>query len=935
MKYQNISLDVSIWERKFTAKPQTFKNLEKMGNCLSTNGRPFETDPSPKKQGRQPERINTNQVKLCSANIKVLKRAVDILERHNHVAITGVAGDGKTSIATTICDQNSKYEPLFVQHIEDFDVKIITNRRCHMLVIFDDIFNGLRFSSKLEEIFKVLADSLIHDDPKKTPKDSKRKSTSKRENPRSPFKLWFIFTSRKYNWNRGCSIFHRYKFSLFRPETIVDMTKEYWTAEEKKRLLRLWVAKYPNFELCDNDIQNIAHSKNIGFGFPLACSLVFPNPEFQMHPVDFFQNPVTFLRCDLDPIIREDSNRSAAIILLILRGGNLNLVTFLSGADFEKLFRVVKGVVECCTRTGIGDEIRNFNGTFCIIEDDIAYISHPSVYDAAACALSHLNLVLLLQYCSLKFLNERVRLKKTLQTSTTDDVTNMIYISPALYKSVVDRLAEGIRQRCFKWTVTHPALSNDTIASSLVAQLGGDLTRIAQQTDKTFGKCFLNWASLSKCYALFEGALSTLDEKRIKETESDIYESAALCVENHKFKHVVDIVTQLKLQDSFNADYKLNNGKTLFLVAAEVGAVDEFKFIMNEDADLTWTDPDGLTSFHYACKSGSKDIVEILCEKTPHIINVRDNHGVTSALIASEMGHDKILQLLKSKGADVTLCDNQNRNCLHVASCAGRLSTVTYLLGLECLNINCLGGKFSRTPVMMAVLNGHYEVYRSLVCQDADLSLCDTNNNDCLMLASEGGNKSIVENLLSMHTFDINRKRKWDDQTAVMLAAKGGHFDVYNLLVAQEADLFTSDLFDTDCLVWACIGGNVKIVHDMLSMERFDINKTYRMTLTPIMHAAYCGHYDVFNLLVENGADLSLKDDEGQDCLTWACKGGNASIVKDLLHLKRFDVHRMDSLLQQTLLMMAQSGGHHEVFDLLESRGARLPPSDACNNHSL
>ncbi|XP_046577798.1 ankyrin repeat domain-containing protein 17-like [Haliotis rubra] len=266
---------------------------------------------------------------------------------------------------------------------------------------------------------------------------------------------------------------------------------------------------------------------------------------------------------------------------------------------------------------------------------------------------------------------------------------------------------------------------------------------------------------------------------------------------------------------------------------------------MNENADLTSADPDGLTSIHYACMSGNKIIAKTVCEKAPDMINDRDSQGVTSALIASEMGHDKILQLLVSKGADATLCDNQNRNCLHVASCAGRLSTVKYLLGLERFNINCRGGRFKQTPVMMAVLNGHDEVYNRLVCEEADLSLCDTNNRDCLMLASEGGHTSIVANLLSMNTFDINRKRKWDEQTAVMLAAKGGHFDVYNLLVTKEADLSKSDLFNSDCLVWACIGGNVKIVRHLLSMELFDINERYRLKLTPIMHAVYSGHYEV------------------------------------------------------------------------------------------
>ncbi|XP_046356561.2 uncharacterized protein LOC124135329 [Haliotis rufescens] len=945
-----------------------------MGNCFSSNGRSSETDPAQRneEQGRQSTsqhfydapvtqynfgkadtvgvttgnparslskeglRLKIDQVESTFVDIQVLTKVKDILKRYHHVAIIGSAGDGKTSIAAMLCGMfMSKYEALFVEHIDDFDVEIITTRCSHMLVVFDDIFDGCHCPSNLKRILNVLANSLTHDASStkqkvtQKQKDSKRDSTSRGEQPKSSSKLLFIFTSRTYNWNRGCSRLHQYKSSLFRPEAIVDMTNEYWTAEEKKGLLHSFMARHQKCELSNKEIQNIANSKNIGFGFPLMCSRFFPNPVFQMHTVDFFQNPVTCLRGDLDAIIREDNSRSAALILLILCEGKLNLVTFQTKADFKHLFNVVKEVVESCTRTGIGEEISNFKGTYCTVEDHIASFSHPSVYDAAACALSHLNLVLLLQYCTLKFLHQRVRLKKKLQTSTTDDVTNMIYITPAQHQLVVDRLSEGIRQRCFQWTVTHPVLSNDTIASSLVTQLGDELTTIAQQRDKTSGKCFLHWVSKSNSDALFRGALSAVDRKHIKETQSDIYESAAVCVKNYKQERVVDIVTLLKQKERFNVDYKLDtdNDKTLLLIAAEVCAVDIFNLFINERADVSLADRDGHTSLHYTCKRGNTVITKNICELVPDIIDVRDtsDQRLTPALIASEMGEDKVLQLLVSKGADVTLCDSQNRNCLHVASCGGHLSTVTYLLGLERFNINCKGGASRQTPVMMAALNGHDKVYDHLVNEEADLSLCDTNNRDCLMLACEGGNPSIVKHLLSKNTFDINRKGRWDSQTAVMLAAKGGHYDVYNLLVTKEADLLKLDLYNSDCLTWACSGGNVQIVRHMLSTNHYDINKRNDVDqTTPVMQTMYLGYYDVFNLLVAEGADLSLKDANDRDCLMWACAGGNASIVKRLLHLKRFDINRIDSVLQQTPLMMAKAEGFDAVFDVLVSEGADL-----------
>ncbi|XP_046577486.1 uncharacterized protein LOC124285317 [Haliotis rubra] len=556
-----------------------------------------------------------------------------LLDKHGHVSICGAPGDGKTSIALMLCEEyrNQNYETLFVENIEHFEVDTITERRSNMMIVFDDIFGCVTFPVNLEKInrvLRVLADSLTAPDGKHDEK-RRRKKKDPEEGPESEdtssshaFKLRFIFTSRTYNWNEGCSKFHQYKINLFSTETIIDLTKDFLTPDEKRLLLSSFKKKAQNCDMSDENIKAIIHSQNSQFGFPLICSLFFPNPVFQMHSVDFFQNPVTCLRGDLDAIIREGSNRSAALILLILCERNLNLVTLQTGTGGKgtDLFHVVKETVPSCTRTNVCKEIVNFAGTYCIVEDHIASFSHPSVYDAAACALSHLNLVLLLQYCSLKFLNERVRLKKTLQTSTTDDVTNMIYISPALYQSVVDRIAEGIRQKCFKWTVTHPALSNDTIASSLVAQLGGELTRIVQQTDKTFGKCFLYWTSLTYNNALFNSTLEIMCRKKMiylnrirnlfrKDSikrEQDLFYCAITCIECGDLYKLQQITSLLKRDRKFEVNFKSPKSKTLLLIAAESGHVDVFNFLLQEQADILLTDRDGMTCLHYACKSGKQ-----------------------------------------------------------------------------------------------------------------------------------------------------------------------------------------------------------------------------------------------------------------------------------------------------------------------------------------
>ena len=55
--------------------------------------------------------------------------------------------------------------------------------------------------------------------------------------------------------------------------------------------------------------------------------------------------------------------------------------------------------------------------------------------------------------------------------------------------------------------------------------------------------------------------------------------------------------------------------------------------------------------------------------------------------------------------------------------------------------------------------------------------------------------------------------------------------------------------------------------------------------ITPLMRAALRGKQSAFQVLIQNGADLTLKDNNGCSLLHKATQGGNTSIVNELLSL--------------------------------------------------
>ncbi|XP_048242398.1 ankyrin-3-like isoform X2 [Haliotis rufescens] len=891
--------------------------------------------------------VRINQLSDMFVETHALDKAQELLKRHNHVAICGAPGDGKTTAALRICEayMKKKYQVLFVESIEEFDSDVVIERKCDMLVVFDDVFGSVTFPSSLEKIhrvFNTLVDVLLRfardkeltakekQTKKKHDKSMKKEDEKQCEDEKTPvcnYKLRFIFTSRSYNWNEGCARLHQFKVNLFKREAIVDMIKTCLTSDEKKRIMALFRS-----QMCDissKDMKTITQLKDSMFGYPLMCKLYFTNSGLQMHSiVDFFLKPLTYLRCDLDTIVREGSSRSAALVLLVLCGGKLDLVSLMMGTDekVRNLLHIVKEKVASCTDADISREISNFNGTYCIVENHLASFSHPSIHDAASCALGNLNIVLLVKHCSLQFLYERVRLSKTdsLQTTQTDDVTNMIQITSHLNPLLISRLVEGIREGCFRWTVGHPVFRNDEFALLLMTKLANDLPHIVHQKDRTSGECFLHWVSLSNNDLLFKRSLLLISKNGNLSHESviDLNDSAIGCVKAGIVRNLQHIVVVLKKHGEFDVDRKIQTNKTQLIIAAEAGHLDVFNFLLQEGANVSMRDREGNNCLHHACQCGNKDIVEVVVEKFPGMTDDPDRLGNTSAMLCVMSGHEEILKVLVSHGADLK---GRGYRYLHMACARGHISIVRYLLSYEDININ-ERTIHEETPVMMAAEAGHSDVYDHLVSEGADLSFTDDSDRDCLMLACKGGNMSIVKQLLSLNTFNINRKDRLN-RTPVMLAAEAGHSDVYHLLVSEGADLSLTDYMDGDCLMLACEGGNMSIVKHLLSLKTFNINRRDSSESTPVMMAAKAGHSDVYHLLVSEGADLSFTDYMDGDCLMLACEGGNMSIVKHLLSLKTFNINRRDSF-ESTPLMIAAEAEHSDVYHLLVSEGADLSLTD-------
>ncbi|XP_046567877.1 fibronectin type 3 and ankyrin repeat domains protein 1-like [Haliotis rubra] len=168
---------------------------------------------------------------------------------------------------------------------------------------------------------------------------------------------------------------------------------------------------------------------------------------------------------------------------------------------------------------------------------------------------------------------------------------------------------------------------------------------------------------------------------------------------------------------------------------------------------------------------------------------------------------------------------------------------------------------------MVASIFGKSAVFDYLRLQSADLTLVDETGDDLFTLALQGGCRQIIERLSPDGQY-VKKQNPW---TTLRRSVVTGSFEKLKVCHDNSPELVQTDQFGDSLLHLACRGGNRKCAVYLL--PSYDINVRGRYNWTPVMMAAVCGHEDVFQLLVDHKADLSLLSDTRECILTLAQRG--------------------------------------------------------------
>uniref|UniRef100_A0A8C9YSR3 Ankyrin 2 n=1 Tax=Sander lucioperca TaxID=283035 RepID=A0A8C9YSR3_SANLU len=356
---------------------------------------------------------------------------------------------------------------------------------------------------------------------------------------------------------------------------------------------------------------------------------------------------------------------------------------------------------------------------------------------------------------------------------------------------------------------------------------------------------------------------------------------------------------------------------------------------------------DSNTSFLRAARAGNIDkVLEYL--KGGVDISTCNQNGLNALHLAAKEGHVDLVQELLERGAAVDSATKKGNTALHISSLAGQAEVVKILVkrGADinsqsqvslCTLELSLSNPFNLssftqdgfTPLAIALQQGHNQVVSVLLENDTKGKV----RLPALHIAArKDDTKSAALLLQNDHNADVQSKMMVNRTTEsgftpLHIAAHYGNVNVATLLLNRGAAVdFTARNGITPLHV-ASKRGNTNMVGLLLDRGS-QIDAKTRDGLTPLHCAARSGHDTAVEVLLERGAPLLARTKNGLSPLHMAAQGDHVECVKHLLqHKAPVDDVTLDYL---TALHVAAHCGHYRVTKLLLDKRAN-PNARALN----
>lgn len=426
------------------------------------------------------------------------------------------------------------------------------------------------------------------------------------------------------------------------------------------------------------------------------------------------------------------------------------------------------------------------------------------------------------------------------------------------------------------------------------------------------------------------------------------------------------------IQEGIEVD-ELKNGTAAILVAASNANFEIVETLLEYGANPNLSDENGKTPLMLMVETSENDSISDKLLETATLlirkgadVNSKDKYGETALIKAVLKNNSDLIYLLLNNNADPSIKRNDNETALTLTTIKKQFESSRIF---EIWNKAKKNSFDLNDELISAAKNGYTVILKILLDRGIKLDVkrlgfTSTIGEEALLIATKKGHTPIIEILIENDVYIDVKDSK--GVTPLMVASDGTHLyfegsgipplniSTVKLLLKKGANVNNVDDQGRTAIMLAVqeILERDQIVKLLLEYGA-DINKKDSKGWTALMHASNYGdtyitsprYYkggpdihkesaDIVKLLVQNGANVNVVNDEGKTALIIASERGHSLAIRELIRKGaniEFKIQKGSKYNWNegfTAVMVAAYEGHLNALNELILNGADLNVKD-------